>query len=787
MKNYYLVIVLLLSVSVFAQDKNNPLLKFDTSQMETTVLVHKSPIVDIQKYNETTSNRFVFYQAYKAIAQGDFEKRLLPLQSLKTLSKQSYFTNVIPLAILHSEYDVITDEAMQNNSVSKDAQGYLVNDGSFVFEKQQLTVASALRSKHKGLQTTYNLASSSIFNISNASIITVEIDFDDGNNFRTMNLNENLTVTYLEAGLKVIRFKIVLNTGEVILRNSTIDITYSNSDIYSRSSDIITTFTSSITPDLSVYSEPTSYPGTGEYELFLSADNILDKPIFLVDGFDPDDGRSIAGIYDLLNFDNGSTTSNLGDIVRAEGFDIVILNFPIYVRTQDGAVIDGGADFIERNAMLLVDLINTINSDKVGNEQNVVIGPSMGGLISRYALSYMESQNMVHDTRLWISFDAPHQGANVPIGFQHQFNFLAFGLDDFWILGDQNVEELQPIIDGMLKSPAARQMLTDQFESHITNSDGVTFNGTLALPQPNYFKSLFDSRINSFTPSGFPELTRNVSIINGSGMNNRYQNNANPVSDLLPGNQILDADINIMTGADLKVETYFTPNAGTQIETSKVHLDFAWWFPLANDRINNASAASYTYSNGIDAGSGGLFDILGLTTDLATDGLVGEFLGSLSTDYFNFIPSVSAMALEPINNQINWFDTLASVTTNDTPFVSWYMPDDNEPHVTLTDANVAFALNEIIPETLSMSAFENENIIQIESNPVVNELVILSGTPINDVFIEMYDVTGKIVYKNNFNSLSNRTVISLDLDSGLYVLNMAAKDHLNYKTKIVVK
>ena len=787
MKKYYLVSVLLVSISVFAQDKNNPLLKFDTSKMETSVLVHKSPVVDIQIYNEKTINKFAFYQAYKAIAQGDIDKRLAPLQSLKALSENSYFTNVIPLAILQSEYDMITDVALQNNSVSKDAQGYLVNNGSSIFEKQQLLVASALRAKHKGLQTTYNLSSSNVFNTSSNSIASIKIDFDDGNNYRAINLNENITVNYLEDGKKLIRFKITLNTGEEFIRSSTIEISYSNSDLYSRSSDEITTYNSSITPDLSVYGETTSYPGTGEYELFLSADNILDKPIFLVDGFDPGDGRSIAGIYDLLNFNDGSTTSNLGDIVRDEGFDVVILNFPTYTRTQDAAVIDGGADFMERNAMLLVDLINTINTYKVGNEQNVIIGPSMGGIISRYALNYMENQNIIHDTRLWISFDSPHHGANVPIGFQHQFNFLAFGLDDFWILGDQNVEELQPIIDGMLKSPAARQMLTDQFESHITNSDGVTFNSALALPQPNYFKGIFDNRLKNLTTTGFPELTRNVSIINGSGINNRYQNNTNPASSLLPGSQILDADINIMTGADLKIKTYLTPNAGTQIETSKVHLDFAWWFPLANDRINNASSAAPSYSNGIDAASGGLFDIQSLTADLDTGGLVGEFLGALSTDYFNFIPSVSGMALETVNDEISWFDTLAGLTTNDTPFVNWYMPDDNEPHVTLTNANVAFALTEIIQETLSNLAFEGENLIKIERNPIDNELVIITGNLIDEATFVMVDITGKIVYKNTFNSLSGRTIIPLNLDSGLYILNVVTKDDLKFRTKIIVK
>jgi hypothetical protein len=785
MKKCYLVLVWLISFSVFAQDKNNPLLKFDTSQMETTVLVPKSPVVDVQTYNDKTINTYVFYQAYKAVAQGDLEKRLVPLQQLKSISEQSHFTKTIPLAILHSEYDIITDKAMQNNSVSKDSQGYLVNDGSAVFEKQQLTVASVLRTKHKGLQTVYDLSSSQIFNTTNTSITSIEIDFNDGQDFRDVNLNENITINYLDEGQKVIRFKITLDTGEVMLRNSTIEIVPSNDDIYARSGQVITTFNSSITPDLSVYGEATSYPGTGEYEVFLSSDNVLDKPIFLVDGFDPGDGRTIEGIYDLLNFNDGGTTSNLGDLVRAEGFDVVILNFPTYTRAQDATVVDGGADFIERNAMLLVDLINMINTGKVGNEQNVVIGPSMGGLISRYALNYMENQNIVHDTRLWISFDSPHQGANVPIGFQHQFNFLAFGLDDFWVLGNQNVEELQPIIDGMLKSPAARQMLTDQFESHITNSDGVTFNSALALPQPHFYKPIFDTRINNLTTSGFPELIRNVSIINGSGINNRYPNNASPSNNLFPGSQILDADINVLTGADLKIETYFTPYAGTQIQMSKVHLDFAWWFPLANDRINNASAAAHSYSDGIDAASGGLFDILGLTTDLDTNGLVGEFLGALSTDYFNFIPSVSAMSLDTGNNEINWFDTLSGLTTNDTPFVNWYMPDDNEPHVTLTNANVAFALTEIIQETLTVNDLSSGS-ISLERNPIGDQLVILSSNSFENTKISIIDLTGKIVY-DDFQALTERTVVPVHLASGLYVLSIEANNKLMFQSKLIAK
>ena len=102
-------------------------------------------------------------------------------------------------------------------------------------------------------------------------------------------------------------------------------------------------------------------------------------------------------LYNGLNF-NGE---NLADILRDEGYDFIALNAPLY--TTDGKDIDGGADYIQRNAMVLVAFIDFINNEKVGSEELVIIGPSMGGLIARYGLSYMEQNSMDHETRLYIS------------------------------------------------------------------------------------------------------------------------------------------------------------------------------------------------------------------------------------------------------------------------------------------------------------------------------------------------------------------------------------------------
>ncbi|WP_298899835.1 T9SS type A sorting domain-containing protein [uncultured Psychroserpens sp.] len=593
-------------------------------------------------------------------------------------------------------------------------------------------------------------------------------------------------------------------------------------------------FESTLTADLSAYtainSEVANFAGLGEYEVFLDTDTgVLDKPIILVDGFDPGDTRTIAGLYSLLDFTGSSGPENLADLVRAQGYDVIILNFPSYFRLDDNSLlnidnatdnnadmvideldypgstlVNGGADFIERNAMLLVDLINTLNGPeaqggKVGDEELVIIGPSMGGLISRYALNFMEDDAQDHETRLWMSFDSPHLGANVPLGFQHQFNFLGFGLGD-----DLNVVELQGIVNGLLKSPAARQLLVDHFEAHLMDGSEFDFDPTKLLPEAHPYRAVFENNINSLTPTGFPQNTRNVSIINGSGIGTAYKA-ADGTTDITPGFAALAIeDLEIpdsplpQTTADININ--FTPlteddmgnDVGPQL-ISKVFVEGFLIFGFITLVDVEIQAEAPSFSDGIDAASGGLFDLGGFTDGLGGDPIIDNFLTSLTVNKFSFIPSVSGMALEITNNEVNWYHDInlgdpggTGDTLNNTPFVNWYMPDDNENHVELTEENVAFALTEIFQQTLSNTDFETITSIKIEKNPIENEITILSSRILDDVNISIIDITGKVVFSSN-QTLDRRSSIPLNLDSGMYILNLESKDNYNYRTKIIVK
>ncbi|WP_299526420.1 T9SS type A sorting domain-containing protein [Winogradskyella sp.] len=548
-----------------------------------------------------------------------------------------------------------------------------------------------------------------------------------------------------------------------------------------------TAFTSGITPDLSAYGEATNYPGEGEYQIFLDTDNgILDKPIIFVDGFDPGDTRDIPSLYNSLSFTGSSGSQNLADLVRAQGFDVVILNFPVYLRTADGATVDGGADFIERNAMLLVELLDIINTAKATNspEQNVIIGPSMGGIITRYALNYMEGNTIDADTRLFISFDSPHLGANVPIGLQHQLNYLAFN--------DLNpVPEAQPLIDGFLNTPAARQLLIDHFEPHLLGGSLVDFDPTLTLPMPHPFRTILETNINSFTSNGFPQNVRNVSIINGSGIGNAYFA-ADGVTPVTNGFTVVDITlpVDVDTGfgtvtIDIEIDINFTPAAGTPVQVSR----FFAPIPVFPDVESIADSGTVNF-DGVDAAPGGLFDLSALTGDLSSGGgIAADFLNALQIDKFNFIPSVSALALEitdePSGDNINWFhsiDLVGRATTNATPFDNTFLPDDNEGHVELTEANVNFALTEILTPPLGIS--DNESIVfQLEKNPIQKEIVLLSSVNTN-ASINIVDLTGKTVF-NTETSLNNRTVIPVNLASGFYILTVNGDNNTSFTTKFL--
>lgn len=171
-------------------------------------------------------------------------------------------------------------------------------------------------------------------------------------------------------------------------------------------------------------------------------DGKITKPLIVVEGFDSGllgienvFGENHIGTFirkseesestSLREFLTGGTEFLFGD----QDFDIIYVNW------------DNGNDYLQRNAFVLEEVIIWVNAQKANagsTTPNVVLGQSMGGIIARYALADMEINNKNHDTSLYISHDAPHQGANIPLGIQY---FARHMIDQFVStpLGDFNI------------------------------------------------------------------------------------------------------------------------------------------------------------------------------------------------------------------------------------------------------------------------------------------------------------------------------------------------------------
>ncbi len=491
------------------------------------------------------------------------------------------------------------------------------------------------------------------------------------------------------------------------------------------------------------FGESQAYFGQGEYEIFLdNVDGVLDRPVIVLDGFDPGDGRGIGALYASLSYGG----QNLADELRDLGFDIVILNAPNY--TTDGYDIGGGGDFIQRNAMVLVALIQEINAQKQGSEELVVLGPSMGGLIARYALAYMEQEGLPHETRLYLSFDSPHRGANIPISLQYLINYFA-------VVGGDPIA--QATVDFVLNSTAAKQMLIDHLSGHLLAGSDLEQDPNLLLPAgaPN-FRDEFQQELDAL---GFPQNVRNVTMINGD---------IDGATIGSPGMEVVNTSIEIDALTDIEIALYFTPSASQNITVTDVSTFFIG-IPVSTF---SADAESPSTSDGVDSAPGGTGNISAALTGGGGSPVLQEFIDALNQDEYSFIPTMSALAIDTDN----WHGP-ADVSAS--PFDNIEASTVNSGHVSLTQSMANFAIIEIYG-SLSNEDFSADP-TPLVINPVKETIeVYLPRTwQQNFVSAKLYSLDGRLIAEKQWLFAQQNLQWNQTLPQGAYLLELqnAAQSH----------
>lgn len=509
--------------------------------------------------------------------------------------------NQVGLSVLHGRYE------------SEDTRGARQASEVFAFSALQPEV-------YHGADLELLLQPEAVLAHAVTPVTGFRLDAGDGQGFRPLQPGQPFAVSYSSTGIKTLTLEAVRADGSTLQASSSLEVV----QLATPDPDETWNVVASETYD--------GLAGSGTAYVYLAEGHAtVTNPVVIVEGFDIDNSLDWPALYELLN------RENLLEDLRTDGFDAVVLDFTDAV------------DHIQRNGLVLVELLQMVNALTASNQTSVIVGASMGGLVSRFALLWMEDQAIPHHVRKLISFDSPHKGANIPLGMQAWVEFFA----------DQ-AEEADFLLQ-QLRSPAAKQMLL----YHLDGVSGSTANADPAMAQLN---SDFATLGN--WPAG-PQL---VSIVNGSG--------SMQGQGFAPAEQIIEWNYNIGVAA-VDGDVWAVPDGGSaQIFDGRV-------FILLSTNVSDSLTISGTLP--WDNAPGGSRPTMQQAADVEAP--VGDIIAL--HDSHSFIPTISALALDTSDP---FYDIAGDANLLDhTPFHTVYFPATNQEHIDITPENKLWFMAEIPP------------------------------------------------------------------------------------------
>jgi pimeloyl-ACP methyl ester carboxylesterase len=387
-------------------------------------------------------------------------------------------SDVIPIMGIAADYHQFLEDSvlLSTRIIEVDGQLYDTWSGSNTpYDEKEIVAWGPYKSRVFD-ELTHTFRFESNFYVSNwwSNIATLEIDFDNGQGYQTLSPGTDKAVSWTSYGKKVFKTKVTYT-------NASVEYGYADFTLVDRYAG---TGTSSLAKynssadDVVFVPHPTmSNHGLDMYiEYACFGQEKLIKPFIYVEGFNPPEFEeselTYRKFYNKLNAYENNPGNNASYQLLTElqnnGYDIVYIDFR-----------KGSGDLIE-NAKSLAAAINKINTELKayhGDAYNsVVVGESMGGVVARLALTYMEDDAEDHEVSYYVSVDSPHRGANIPRAIiAALIDVRNYHFADFDVSEDvPEVEEAYQV----LFSPAARQMLLYSGEGSNTliTGHGPTFN-----------------------------------------------------------------------------------------------------------------------------------------------------------------------------------------------------------------------------------------------------------------------------------------------------------------------
>ncbi len=626
----------------------------------------------------------------------------------------------VPIVSMCIDYNCFRADAYTAGLVTVTNDQIFDVAGQNPYDTRVLFAAAPVQNAFTNQTIQFVLPSALYYTNSGKSMSSMAADMGDGNGFQTVSWNVPFSVTYPSSGNKIFIVKFTFSDNSVLQTHGKIRVNYDSGVLLKSAGGYSTANNDVLTQPF----DSTQSNSGGKITIAFGqghTDKIIRKPFIVAEGFDawkimsPNQPEYNTTIDVFLNYSNQeifghvdvplNSTQYLGDYLYSQGYDIVYLDYNI------------GTDNIIHNAALLEDVIKWVNNNKQGSEPNVVMGISMGGLVARYALRQLETQGYDHQTKIYISVDSPHNGANVPAGAQaalyhvKDFSFALFGFPI--IHPSDNVKGIDQGLS-LLNTMAAKQMLIYRVSS------GWNFDNTV-----------HESFMGEYQSMGFPQQCYNVAISDGSGNGTPlYSAGANLInystsynlSGLLSflsifGRDIFAAYLSTILPGSSQVKADFSINATSTSPGNLYHgriyvrKKILWFIPV-NVNITDRNFNSVSTMAPVDGAPGGIYDLSVFAIDLSA-----LPPGAINQSKFCFVPAVSALGLSNwqtyLNSNLNSYNFVNSGETN---FHDYYrpMPTANNLHTSFytpdnTLANYIKTILENTPPPCTTTTIQNVN------------------------------------------------------------------------------
>ena len=318
----------------------------------------------------------------------------------------------------------------------------------------------------------------------NETLDELYFDAGDGGGYRGISAGSTISANYSGNGKKELKLKAVTEDGEVLEAHSAVYVAYDPRIVgmsVGGSIDTISVKRDTIWNGITVSARMTCYMRDGA---------TLRRPFIVAEGFEPLELEqlldSAVNKFGYIRYDSLARDFYGWDTPLRNQYDLVYIDW--FNSTED----------IRANAALFIKLLKEVNRMKAeagSTEKNIVMGQSMGGLVARYALRTMERNGEEHETTMFVSHDAPHLGANVPLGalyFVHQLLCMSRG---YTTAGDLfsggQMSAIQSAVSNLVNSMAVRQMLVNyvDYSGNVDNSvhrDWQSELNLLGFPEGDY-------------------------------------------------------------------------------------------------------------------------------------------------------------------------------------------------------------------------------------------------------------------------------------------------------------